>query len=461
MLPPVASSCLALRLNSCTRASCASPTTILPSNPHSVEAIFSRAERVFECRVEQLLHAKREKAVTTGNAFNARKAKRDARTVAGREKLDALVRRLADLATAQRMVLCTCGREKVATGLDGLAAAVLGIVALHVAVESSHPQTRSVDLMDSSSCSEDGVVLAGAREPSTSLPRDSKTNQNQDLRPKEKFPDGRLFLATQSVVDFVLDCDDEKCNDDVDIAFDNDEIIGVDDVDDIVQPSPLKASYSCERFGERYGRKRMNTGGLAGRPSHGSCASLSSLSSVSSLYPGSYGSLTSLASSAPPTGMSAISGLGFKRATGTQEIPAMHRRSLDGHRPKGLHDASRHQVRQNHRQRYRHGARNSREHRFGFSPDGETYERVDQLRTRREVARQPVDQHYGMVDGTARSVMSGRPEGSESWVRYAPARSADDVWHGSRGPGRDPTMAGQAPTEIVQNGANRSGWCGY
>lgn len=409
---------------------------------------------MFEYRVEQLLHAKREKAVTTGNAFNARKAKRDARTVAGREKLDALVRRLADLATAQRMVLCTCGRRAVSTGLDGLAAAVLGIVALHVAVEASQPESRSVDLMDSSSCSDDGVVLANAREPSAPLQCAAKPSQAHDSRVKETFPDGRMFLATQSVVDFVLDCDDEKNNHDADSVYDNDDMIGADEVDDVIQPSSLKTSYSCERFEE----KRYNTAGLAGRPSHGSCASLSSLSSISSLYPGSYGSLTSLASSAPPTGMSAISGLGFKRTAGTQEMPNLHRRSLDGHRPRTRHDSNRHHPRHHHRQRYRHGARQPRDHRFEVSPDGEVYERMEQPRVRHEAVRQPTDRQYGVVDGVVRNVPPGRGEVTEPWMQYAPVRSADDVWHGSRRGGRESIVAGQSVSEVVQPGMNGGRW---
>lgn len=454
-LPSVASSCHSSSLNSCSHATCV-PVENLSTNPHNVDAIFSRAERVFEYRVEQLLHAKREKAVTTGNAFNARKAKRDARTVAGREKLDALVRRLADLATAQRMVLCTCGRRAVSSGLDGLAAAVLGIFALHVADESSQSHLRPVDLMESSSCSDDGV-LANAREPSTSIRCTSKPDQVHDSRTKETFPDGRMFMATQSVVDFVLDCDDEKINDDIDLAFENDDVIGTDDVDDVVRPSALRNSYSCERFG----KKRFNTSGLSGRPSHGSCASLSSLSSISSLYPGSYGSLTSLASSAPPTGMSAISGLGFKRTTTTQEVPNLHRRSLDEHRPRGLQDSSRHHPRHHHRQRYRHGPRHSRDHRFEVSPEGDVYERVEQSRTRHAVARQPTERQYGLVDGVVRNVPPGRGDGTEAWMRYTSARSADDVWHGSRRGSREPIVARQSTSETIQTGMNEGRWCAY
>lgn len=71
----------------------------------SVSEIFDKAERFFEVRVTQLLNEKRIKAEENGTVLNARKAKRDARTAAGREKLDALVRRLADLALIQERII--------------------------------------------------------------------------------------------------------------------------------------------------------------------------------------------------------------------------------------------------------------------------------------------------------------------------------------------------------------------
>ena len=71
----------------------------------TVSEIFDKAERFFEVRVSQLLNEKRMKAEENGTVLNARKAKRDARTAAGREKLDALVRRLADLALIQERII--------------------------------------------------------------------------------------------------------------------------------------------------------------------------------------------------------------------------------------------------------------------------------------------------------------------------------------------------------------------
>lgn len=101
----------------------------LLSDRYTVAGIFSRAERVFEQRVDVLLRVKRDKAIQTGAPFNARKAKRDARTVAGREKLDALVRRLADVAAAQHAVLRVPQRAAVAGALDGAAAAAFVLAA--------------------------------------------------------------------------------------------------------------------------------------------------------------------------------------------------------------------------------------------------------------------------------------------------------------------------------------------
>lgn len=71
----------------------------------TVADIFDKAERYFELRVTQLLREKRLKAEENGTALNARKAKRDARTAAGREKLDALVKRLSDLAIMQEQII--------------------------------------------------------------------------------------------------------------------------------------------------------------------------------------------------------------------------------------------------------------------------------------------------------------------------------------------------------------------
>ncbi|KAI0563950.1 hypothetical protein FGB62_32g011 [Gracilaria domingensis] len=174
----------------------------------SVDAIFARAERVFERRVDQLLQAKRRKAALARAPFNARKAKRDARTVAGREKLDALVRRLADLATVQQMLLGDDATKLVTNILDGAAAAALGVAALHAnPVPEQQPEQpappcqaaavkEEKECIETSSCSDDCSVGAVAKD---------------DMR---ELVDGvnqlRMYHATESVVNFVLDCDDDQ-----------------------------------------------------------------------------------------------------------------------------------------------------------------------------------------------------------------------------------------------------------
>eukprot|EP00178_Gracilaria_changii_P007781 TRINITY_DN242_c0_g3_i1.p1 TRINITY_DN242_c0_g3~~TRINITY_DN242_c0_g3_i1.p1 ORF type:complete len:288 (+),score=67.34 TRINITY_DN242_c0_g3_i1:186-1049(+) len=173
----------------------------------TVDAIFARAERVFERRVDQILHAKRQKAACSGASFNARKAKRDARTVAGREKLDALVRRLADLATVQQMLLGKSATALVTNVLDGATAAALGVAALHAKPAPQPPQPpqptvpseppvvkEEKELIETSSCS-DGSVGAVAK--------DDMREFDDDHKPL------RMYHATQSVVNFVLDSDDE------------------------------------------------------------------------------------------------------------------------------------------------------------------------------------------------------------------------------------------------------------
>lgn len=92
----------------------------------TVADIFEKAERYFEMRVSQLLREKRLKAEENGTALNARKAKRDARTAAGREKLDALVRRLSDLALLQEHIIAThCpDAQAVRAALDAVATRV-------------------------------------------------------------------------------------------------------------------------------------------------------------------------------------------------------------------------------------------------------------------------------------------------------------------------------------------------
>lgn len=202
----------------------------------NVDAIFLRAERVFEQRVDTLLHAKRCKALQSGAAFNARKAKRDARTVAGREKLDALVRRLADLAAAQHALLSHQSRRIISQALDGTAAAVIGIAA-YQATPAPSPSaatstattspittttTNNIDVVanDGSSCSDDSMQVS-------LLPVEGQQKKFQQLQQRQReivhlqhghgnkqFAFGNanqhMFLATQSVVDFVLDCEDEE-----------------------------------------------------------------------------------------------------------------------------------------------------------------------------------------------------------------------------------------------------------
>lgn len=209
----------------------------VPSEPsNSVTAIFERAERVFERRVDQLLHLKRIKARAAGTAFNARKAKRDARTVAGREKLDALVRRLADLATMQERALGERRAKEVVDALECAAKAVVGVAALGLraededAVEGDDGKQGQggegegegeregeregegegegegdggKDMLETSSCSDDcsvGGCLMGLRE----------SGDDEDRRQGRGYGEHDLFLATESVVNFVLGCDDDK-----------------------------------------------------------------------------------------------------------------------------------------------------------------------------------------------------------------------------------------------------------
>eukprot|EP00177_Eucheuma_denticulatum_P008606 GFKZ01015663.1.p1 GENE.GFKZ01015663.1~~GFKZ01015663.1.p1 ORF type:complete len:252 (+),score=44.16 GFKZ01015663.1:454-1209(+) len=204
---------------------------LVPSEPsNSVTAIFERAERVFERRVDQLLHLKRIKARAAGTAFNARKAKRDARTVAGREKLDALVRRLADLASMQERALGERRAKEVVDALEIAAKAVVGVAALGLKCEDgdevegvegkqAHRGVArgagegevegdgegSKDMLETSSCSDDcsvGGCLTGFRE--------YKEGDDGERRQGRVDGDRDLFLATESVVKFVLGCDDEK-----------------------------------------------------------------------------------------------------------------------------------------------------------------------------------------------------------------------------------------------------------
>ena len=175
-------------------ADAAAPVVMRSSSPssacHTVQSIFARAERVFERRVDQLLQAKRHKALQAGTPFNTRKAKRDARTVAGREKLDALVRRLADLAAVQEAVLGEDGSKKVASVLDGATAVLMGLSALTLA------QEKDAECLETSSCSDDCSVS----DPKV------KDSDPPDL---SLHSDRHLFPATESVVNFVLACDDD------------------------------------------------------------------------------------------------------------------------------------------------------------------------------------------------------------------------------------------------------------
>lgn len=212
--------------------------------PHSVAAIFARAERVFESRVDQLLQLKRVKARDAGTTFNARKAKRDARTVAGREKLDALVRRLADLATIQEKALGELRAREAAATLDSAASAVVGVAALAAMREAVVRERLDVaeefeqgdfaetpfevkefgecegerrgddgevgkDLLDTSSCSDDcsvGGCLTAFKDFRDSNEKEVCT-PGMNALPAEK--DRHIFPATESVVNFVLECEDE------------------------------------------------------------------------------------------------------------------------------------------------------------------------------------------------------------------------------------------------------------
>lgn len=232
------------------------------SGPQTVAGIFARAERVFERRVDQLLQLKRHKARVAGTAFNARKAKRDARTVAGREKLDALVRRLADLAALQEAAL---GPERSATVISALkvsATALVGAAALAAAnappVVSPTPdqtdlgtahelsapavaefeptgiaavpmratvvtpavgQDNGRDVLDTSSCSDDCCSVAGCltnfkdfRDTLSDVVADPVSPDHPIRTPPPAMQcDSHIFPATESVVNFVLECDEDAC----------------------------------------------------------------------------------------------------------------------------------------------------------------------------------------------------------------------------------------------------------
>lgn len=265
--------------------------------PSTVAAIFARAERVFERRVDQLLHVKRAKARAAGTPFNARKAKRDARTVAGREKLDALVRRLADLAAVQENALGHIRAREEAAKLDAAAAAILGFAALAELAKDTLPQhptyvdphilphylndasyvnpqemreyvpvelpefvprspppyvvrdlpvqlspmspeyaapavepvetvvcedpDASRDALDTSSCSDDASLTGGlasfkdALEPDVcDVASDPRRVHQQQYHHSKKGADRdrHIFPATESVVNFVLECDEESHN---------------------------------------------------------------------------------------------------------------------------------------------------------------------------------------------------------------------------------------------------------
>lgn len=180
-----------------------------------------------------MLQQKRHKARLAGTTFNARKAKRDARTVAGREKLDALVRRLADLASLQEAALGPSRSAAVLTALDVSAAALVGAAALLAATAPPEPVAENPvvfeppevgnvvvgprdvvrDVLDTSSCSDDGCSVGclgnykELRDVLADVVAEPVTPAGGVGTPPLK--DGEIFSATESVVNFVLRCDEE------------------------------------------------------------------------------------------------------------------------------------------------------------------------------------------------------------------------------------------------------------
>ncbi len=161
----------------------------------TVAEIFERAERCFEMRVAQLLREKREKAEETGAVLNPRKAKRDARTAAGKEKLDALVRRLADLAVVQeRVIALHCPDPhivgKVLHGAAGIWLSAAATSPLVVGIDKELARSKDLnayrELLDVRGKSSDGgSFFDGQEQP------------------------GSMFHATKSVVNYVLGSDSE------------------------------------------------------------------------------------------------------------------------------------------------------------------------------------------------------------------------------------------------------------
>ena len=165
--------------------------------------IFDRAERCFEHRVAQLLHEKRLKAEETGAPLNPRKAKRDARTAAGREKLDGLVRRLADLALIQERVIANhCKNQHlVSQSLDGVAAIWLSALAASIAQRDDEQEQLRREKEDARNAMQMEHMHS---ERSNAEQRQQQLQQSEDV----------MFDATKSVVQFVLGADDDCCDND-------------------------------------------------------------------------------------------------------------------------------------------------------------------------------------------------------------------------------------------------------
>lgn len=160
----------------------------------TVAEIFDLAERCFEMRVAQLLHEKRTKAERNGVFLNTRKAKRDARTAAGKEKVDALVRRLANLALIQERVIAQLCPDSELVGQ-----AVRGVVGIQLSAIITAASPVPTEKVSPVAFREGEAVL---------YPRHVEVTRFKNEQCCE--PQEHSDWVTQSVVNHVLDQDAES-----------------------------------------------------------------------------------------------------------------------------------------------------------------------------------------------------------------------------------------------------------
>lgn len=195
----------------------------------TVNAIFDRAERCFENRVAQLLQEKRSKAEETGAPLNPRKAKRDARTAAGREKLDGLVRRLADLALVQEKIIAThCKNPNIVRQtIDGATCLWLSAAAATLAAyekeNSAHPEQHQQQEQQQEQQIQQQLLQHQPQEEQQQCMSTAATNALSSAivhhqrtvtgQQSTDCTDDTMFDATKSVVQFVLgpDADNDIC----------------------------------------------------------------------------------------------------------------------------------------------------------------------------------------------------------------------------------------------------------